>query len=491
MDFFLTEIHKNLAKYSANTAFVIDEISYSYKQLSEQIAAVQLLIEAYDEEQYFGVVTRNSLQTYATIYALWFMGKTFVPISPKTPIKRNVGILNEVEIKILFDANENPLEFDGRNTISTAKLPLDQTGVKYVVVNWETDLYMLFTSGSTGKPKGVRLSQGNLNEFLKAFFDCGYDIQPKDRCTQVYELTFDASVQCYTFPLLKGASIYTIPEEGVRFLSILKVLQQHRITWVKMTPSVIYYLQPYFDRINLPDIRYCLFGGEAFPADLVSKWEKSVSNAEIHNVYGPTEATINCTFYKWKKGGVNKIRNGIASIGKSFSKVTAMVCDANLVPVDIGTIGELCVSGPLITKGYWKRPDQNEKSFFIKENIRYYRTGDLVIMDDDGDILYIGRKDAQVQIDGHRIELGEIENHASKYTKAKCIAMVVEDQKLTKQIVLFVESLLHKEENIQVFLRERIPEYMMPGIIHTIEQIPLLPSGKTDRQSLIKMIDNA
>ena len=121
-----------------------------------------------------------------------------------------------------------------------------------------------------------------------------------------------------------------------------------------MTASAIFYLQKYFDQINLPFLRYCLFGAEAFPVDLVKRWEQCIPNAEIHNVYGPTEATINCTYYPWERGTFNKSKNGIASIGKPYLKMNAIICDQDLELVPLGQKGELCISGPQVTKGYWK-----------------------------------------------------------------------------------------------------------------------------------------
>lgn len=490
-EFFLKQLHVNLAAYSSRIAFRIEERNYTYAQLGRRIVAIQQEVLNNADQQYFGVVTHNSIETYAAIFAIWLSGKTLVPIGLNNPHERNQFIIEQVGIKTLFDVGGS-VSFANATTIDIENLLPANTPPVLVEVPNTTDLYVLFTSGSTGFPKGVRITQANFDAYLKAFFSCGYQFSPSDRCLQVYELTFDASVQCYTFPLLVGASVFTLPQGNIKFLSIMKVMTQHQITFAKMPPSVIYYLKAYFDKINLPHLRYCLFGAEAFPVELVELWEKCIPNAEIQNVYGPTEATINCTWYAWNRLGLNKSRNGVASIGREYANMKAIICDENLQEVQNGIAGELCMSGPQITPGYWKSPENDQKAFFlIKINgrsMRFYRTGDLAIKDEDGDILFIGRADSQVQIDGHRIELGEMEYHASVFSKAKCIAQATKSDELNHSIVLFIEMENIDKEALVGYLGQHLPLYMIPEKIVPVAEIPLLSSGKTDRKSLMKMI---
>ena len=488
MEYFLKQLYLNFRTFKEKPSFHIEGGSYTYSDLEKKIATVQQRILTIENQQYFAVITRNSIETFATIFALWLSGKTSVPISPKTPFDRNRYILDQVGIETIFDSDSIPLRFEGISSIITSNLPPINESAKLIEVPTDTDLYLLFTSGSTGLPKGVRISRENLDAYLNAFFNCGYQIDSNDRCIEVFELTFDASVQCYTFPLMKGASVYTLPDDGIKFLSIIKILAEHNITFVKMTPSAIFYLQSYFDKIQLPYLRYCLFGAEAFPVELIHKWEKCIPNAEIHNVYGPTEATINCTYYKWAKNGENKSRNGIASIGKPYISMKAIICDENQHEVRNGFQGELCVSGPQVTKGYWQNDENNSRAFFVHSNHRFYRTGDLALKDEDGDLLYIGRLDSQIQIDGHRVELGEIEHYARQISGVKCVALAIGDNGIAKSIVLFIESTENKKEEVFSHLRKNIPYYMIPHKIEYVKQIPLLSSGKTDRQKLLTLI---
>ena len=491
MEFFLETLKRNLALYKNRTAFHIEGENATYGQLSKRISSIQQAILQHPAEHYFGVVARNTLDTYAAIFALWLSGKTSVPLSPKTPAERNKYILNQVGIATIFDAGTKGLEFQEATTITTGALVASDHRITFARVSPETNLYLLFTSGSTGMPKGVQINRENLQANYEAFFKQVYAFTAADRCLQVYDLTFDASVQCYTFPLLAGASVFTVPEEGLKFLAIPKIAQEHRLTFVKMTPSAIYYLQPYFDRIHLPDVKACVFGAEGLPAELIRKWEKCVPNARVLNVYGPTEVTINCTVYEWDRTAENKTINGVVAIGKVFSNTKVLIVDEQKNSVTEGTKGELCLSGNQVTKGYWMDPLNNGNAFFERDGERFYRTGDLVHRDHEGDIFYLGRIDSQVKIDGHRIELSEIENHSIQFTGVKCVAMAQQSNELAHAIYLFVESTQVSVDGLLQHLRTYLPEYMIPAKVHLLEQMPLLPSGKTDRQQLTKMLDHA
>ena len=495
MPFFLEQLLRNLSVYGPNLAFSIESRSYTYSQLAERIASVQQAISSAEGQQYFGVVTRNSIDTYAAIIALWLLGKTSVPLGAKNPHIRNNHIVNQVGISTILDSHPDAMAFEGCQTVLTSSLVAGAYTPRYISVPPDTDLYVLFTSGSTGVPKGVRISRSNFDSYLKAFFACGYTFSQTDRCLQLFELTFDASVQCYTFPLLVGASVFTLPDSGPKFLSMYRVMNEHQVTFAKMTPSAVYYLKPYFNQISLPKLRYCLFGAEAFPSQLVGEWEHCVPNATIHNVYGPTEVTVNCTFYEWRRNQTNKTHNGIASIGKPFQGMRVAIVDENNQLQTVGSKGELCFSGPQVSKGYWQNEQIDARAFinlFVDGmERRYYRTGDLAYIDAEGDIFYLGRIDTQVQIDGHRVELGEIEHCAVKITNERCMAMTTEEGGLSRYITLVIESDDIDRENLLASMDGQLPPYMIPKEVIPFKPFPLLPSGKLDRQKLINSIRNA
>jgi amino acid adenylation domain-containing protein len=493
MQFFLKQLCDNIDFFGNNIAFNIEEQDFTYSELGLRVSAIQSKIITHTNEQYFAVVSRNHIDTYATIFALWLSGKTMVPISASNPKERNAYIIDSVEINTIFDASEEQLQFENSQTIFTSALPNNSSVPKYIETDKETDLYILFTSGSTGLPKGVRISQNNIQAYIEALEACNYPINYTDRFLNIYDLTFDASIQFYVWPICLGARIYTLPAKGIKYLQAIKTLSQHKITVVKMTPSVLFYLQKYFDQIQLPLLRFSLFGAEALPESIVEKWQNCVPNAEIHNVYGPTEATVNCTFYKWKANSKHSSFNGIVSIGQPYTNTRTIICNSNREILPAGEKGELCLAGAQITKGYWKNEDLNKKQFFTKsvngKTERFYATGDLAtISPNEGNIFFLGRIDSQVQIDGHRVELGEIEHYAHLFTGVKTVAIATGTDSIQNQITLFVESENTDILNLTSYLKEKLPTYMIPAKIIGLTQIPLLISGKTDRVQLKKLI---
>ena len=246
-----------------------------------------------------------------------------------------------------------------------------------------------------------------------------FEIGQQDKCLQMFDLTFDLSVMSYLVPLLKGACVYTVPGDKIKFGHIAELMEEQRLTIALMVPSILHYLRPYFEEIEFPDMRYSLFCGEALPLDLTDEWSKCVPNSKILNVYGPTEDTIFCTSYTFIRNQVNKSYNGIVSIGKAMAGTDMIITDENNDILPSNKIGELCLSGRQLTPGYWNNDEKNKKTFFeiaFKDKLtKFYKSGDLGYTDEDGDFFYMGRLDNQIKIQGFRVELSEIEFHCKKY----------------------------------------------------------------------------
>jgi amino acid adenylation domain-containing protein len=493
MAVFLKKILENFDKFGERTAFVIEGVQFSYAELAKRVAAFQRIIKEKSGEQYFGVVTRNHIDTYAAIFALWLSGKTSVPVSATNPSSRLHEIFSMVGVQIVFDAKGDNSEMNVHVISSAQVYSINEKPVQ-LTVDETTDLYVLFTSGSTGHPKGVRISRANLDAYFMALAGQPYLLSEADRFLDIYEPTFDASVQCYVWPLLFGASVYTLPATGVAYINMMKSLMEDDITFVKMTPSAISYIKPYFESIHLPGVRYSLFGAEGLPEKLASEWKQCVPNAQIINVYGPTEATVNCTSYFFDTAKSNKSYNGILSIGKPYPGVVFLICDTAQNEVKQGQEGELCVAGAQVTKGYLGNEGMGREAFFERtigdKQYRFYRTGDRVIEDVAGDLLFVGRTDVQVKINGHRVELGEVEYHAGLATGLKTVALPLTNGHVHTGIVIFVESAGIDKEKLINDMRVHIPFYMLPREVVCIEKIPLTPNGKVDRRELKNMIGN-
>lgn len=488
----LSTIVQNLSNYSEKQAFYIQGQSYTYKQLSEKVSGITevLLQKQIPVQSPIGVLATDCLETYAAILALWFSRMVFVPISPANPVERNQKMAEQAQLKYLLTFNTSDaadtIETDGLEVIETNDLnsstPIQLSGDSQP----EDILYILFTSGSTGLPKGVPITRANLNAYVNAFFNIGYDLDHRDRFLQIFDFTFDVSVQSYVLPLVLGASIYTVPREGIRFLAAIKIMKDHDVSFAKLVPSTLQFLKPYFSRIHLSAMRYSLFSGEALSEDLTKAWSKCVPNAIIENHYGPTEGTIDCLYHRWSpKQEVSY--NGIVSIGKLFDDMEAIVVQNN-TEVQKGEKGELWIKGPQITPGYWRNEAKNKEAFTEVNGMKYYKTGDIVFQDEEDNFLFCGRKDNQVQIQGYRVELGEVEHHVSQLLGEQVVVDTYAEKGVLSLVLFIAQRTEMSEGEVYKALQEHLPGYMIPSKIIYQDVFPRTVSGKINRKALRTLV---
>ena len=306
----LNPIRNSIKEFSDCNAFYIDGTYYTYLQFAERISAIRGEIrKAEKDEQIWGLALHDDLNTYASIFALWMEGKAYVPLHPSWPEERIASIKEQVGCSSVLDACDAPfVEMDLDNW---AEAPDDDLA------------YILFTSGSTGVPKGVQLTRLNIAAFMDSFWKTGIEINSDDRCMQVFDLTFDVSVQSYLVALTRGACVYTVPYGQVKYLYAASLIQEQSITFGAMAPSMLTYLRPYFEEFDASSMKACILTAEACPVDLMEAWYNCAKNTEIYDFYGPTEATIYCTYYKLTRGGENLSLNGIIYIGKPLANVQA------------------------------------------------------------------------------------------------------------------------------------------------------------------------
>jgi non-ribosomal peptide synthetase component F len=333
----------------------------------------------------------------------------------------------------------------------------------------------------------VPIGHGALRAFLDAFFALGHELGAGDRFLQMFDLTFDLSLMSYCVPLALGASVVTVPSDGIKYMEVYRLLEEQEITAALLVPSILAHLRPYLAEIHLPELRASLFCGEALYDDLVTEWAACAPNARVQNVYGPTEATIFCLAYDCDRGRPHKVENGIVSIGRPMKHTRILIVDEALRPVAPGEKGELCLAGAQLTPGYWNNPEKNREAFFVHEGERYYRTGDLCVRDADGDVMYKGRLDHQVKIQGYRVELSEIEHHARAVTGCKHAAAVAcPDAAGNTAVHLYLERFEGEIPAMLDLLRGKLPPYMIPTRTTSLEALPLNANGKIDRPALAR-----
>lgn len=487
----ITSINEN----ANNPAFCIEDSLYTYKALSVCIAKIQNAIqkEVTINDTHVGLIANNDLETYAGIIALWLEGKAYIPLNPETPKNRNLNIINQSNIKTIIDSSEHT-QYDEFVIIASKKLIENEASPVISKYSEDQLAYIFFTSGTTGNPKGVQISHKNLNHFMEAFWDLKYPIDHTDRCLQMFDLTFDLSVVSYLAPLLKGACVYTLGSNHIKYLEVLKVMSSYKITFSLMVPSILHSLRPYFKKINFTTLKYSMFCGEALHLDITEAWSKCVPNATIANVYGPTECTIYCTNYVYDAQGSNKSHNGILSVGREMSETETIIVDDTNTPLKNNEEGELCLSGPQLTMGYWQNETINKKSFFYlnsnNKKTRYYKTGDLCKKDSEGDIIYLGRIDFQAKVQGYRVELSEIEFYTKKtLTTCNAVAVIFKNKINNTEIALAIESAAFDTEALINDLKTNLPSYMIPSKMLFFDTLPLNVNGKINRKAIIKHVE--
>lgn len=491
--YILEPLMESIVKYGERNAFCIKGVYYTYKQLSDRISVIRSVIRSADkQEQIWALAFHNDIDSYASIFALWMEGKAYVPLHPNQPLERNLNIIAQVECSNVLDSEaQSAFANQGVNIIATSQCACTYDYLDDWEEASEDDLaYILFTSGSTGVPKGVPLSRKNLAAFVKAFWDLGYELNQNDRCLQCFDLTFDLSVMSYLVPLLRGACVYTIPYDVVKYFAIAQTMMEHQLTFALMTPSTIQYLRPYFEEFEFPAMRYSLFCGEALPTDVAMEWSMCLPNADIDNVYGPTEDTIFCTTYRLRRDGNNVEHNGVLSIGTSMTSGKVIIVDDNKQEVHGDEVGELCLSGDQLTQGYWRNPEKNAEAFWIAEDgTRYYNSGDLCFYGEGGNINFVGRKDSQVKINGFRIELSEIEFHARQILgDTLVLVLAYTNSEGTQSLAMFIESDEQNNKPLHEYLSSKMPSYMMPTKYIYVPKLPVNSSNKIDRSALKKLI---
>lgn len=485
----LDTVVSSIQQNSARNAFFINKQYYSYRVFGQRISAIrQVLNTKYELYNMVGLVANDDIDTYASIFALWLEGKTYVPLHPNQPLDRCMEIVNQVGIKLILDSSEKT-RYDNWMVKKTSELDFTNEFLNDRI-NYpsETLAYILFTSGSTGNPKGVQITRGNVAAFIDSFWKTGIAITQDDRCLQCFDLTFDVSVQTYLTALIKGACCYTVPHGQMKYIYVSWLIDEYKITISAMAPSMIRHMNSFISEIDGSSMKICILTAEAVPLSVLKQWSSCVNNAIFFDFYGPTEATIYCSYYQVPHLDECKTINGILSIGKPLANVQSIIVNKSLELVNVGEEGELCVAGEQLTIGYWNDIVRNSEVFFEKEyngnKYRFYHTGDWCYQDKDGDIMYIGRIDNQIKIQGYRIELGEIDFHARAFLNGVNSVSIPYEQDGITQIILFIESSPFNTLSLLSYLKTKLPAYMLPAKVQFMTRFPLNANEKVDKKQL-------
>jgi acyl-coenzyme A synthetase/AMP-(fatty) acid ligase len=319
-----------------------------------------------------------------------------------------------------------------------------------------------------------------------------YKFVPEDRISETADISFDLSVGNMFMTLEAGASLHIVPSS--QMLSPLSFIQQHELTVWFSVPSIISLMRQMrmLKAGVFPTLRYSMFIGEPLPLSCAKAWQEAAPNSIVENLYGPTEATVACTRYKLENYECLANEHKTVAIGKSLFGTELAIVDSELEFQPLNTKGELALSGVQIALGYFKAEEMTHSRFPIINGKRWYLTGDAAMCDDEGVFHHCGRIDNQIKILGYRVELEDIEAHlriVSGSELAAAIAYPVKDGVATGIVGFITNSEINTLE-VKQLLKEKIPLYMIPNIIHNIAQIPLTPNGKIDRKKLREILTN-
>ena len=523
----ITGFLESVERFPSRPALVVDGESFSYLALRRMASGIAAAIIQHEPEpsRLAAVFAHRSRTAYAGILGILAAGKGYVPLNPKFPMERTRRMLSlsgcttvvagkevfqhlpkllaelsrtlTIIVPEVSDASPLRTAFPQHRFIASKEVKGIEHFALQLQVNSGSVAYLLFTSGSTGQPKGVPISQSNVRSYLE-YVGNHYDINEQDRFSQEFDLTFDLSVHDMFLCWERGACLFCVPEKSV--MAPAKFIREHRLTMWFSVPSVIGMLE----KMRLlqpgcfPSLRYSLFCGEPLPAAYPQLWQNAAPNSIVENLYGPTETTIAISHYRWDSASSpGECVNGIVPIGWIFAGQRCSVIDRDHNPVAVGNSGELYLSGPQVTHGYWYNPEQTQRQFSrlpAAGDTVWYRTGDLVKQDANGCLYYLGRIDHQVKIRGYRVELQEIEavlRSACGTEQVVALAWPVMDGS-ADGVVAFVSGVdVFDEDHVFAHCHRVLPDYMIPKKIYWRDDLPLNANGKIDRLRLVSWLEGA
>ncbi|MEH2321834.1 non-ribosomal peptide synthetase [Nostoc sp.] len=472
--------------------FEDEQISYRELNLRANQLAHYLQSLGVGSEVLVGLCVERSLEMVVGVLGILKAGGAYVPLDYAYPQERLAFMLQDAQVSVLLTQEK-----------LKSGLPNHQAEIICLDTNWQSKdygldnpthnitsnnlAYVIYTSGSTGQPKGVQIQHRSAVNLLNAVAQ-EPGLTAEDTLLSVTSLSFDIAVSEIFLPLSVGAKLVLVSREvAADGTQLLKALTTSRATFMQPTP-VTWRLLLAAGWQGSPQLKM-ISTGEALPKDLAN--QLLPKGACLWNLYGPTETTIWSTGYKVRAG------NKAIGIGCPLANTQIYILDSHLQPVPIGISGELYIGGEGLARGYLNRPDLTAEKFISNPfspnpKSRLYKTGDLARYLPDGHIEYLGRIDYQVKLRGFRIELGEIETALLQHPEVKeGVVIIREDTFNENNLVGYIvtetgQDSLQVISQLRRFLKQQLPDFMVPTIFMALEAMPLTPNGKVDRKALPK-----
>ncbi len=472
---------EQVEKTPDNIAVIFEDTQLTYSELNERTNRIaHFLREKYDiqPDDRVGLLAERSEWIVVGILGILKSGGAYVPMEPEYPEERIRHIITDSSCKVVLVSGNQKITCErfGVEFVNISDIGSDAPGTSHPSPLTSHLAYVIYTSGSTGVPKGVLIEHGSLYDYVMTFTE-EFRVTSDDRVLQQTTVTFDASVEEIYPTLCSGATLVISPNPK-ELDTLFADAVRHRITILSLSPSAAGYFNTRADELH--DLRAMTIGGDVlYPSHIDRLFGKIL----LYNGYGPTESTVCATYCKIMSQGE------FIPIGKPIANRRIYILDAALNPVPLGVFGEICIAGAGTARGYLNREELSKEKFIpnpFTAGERLYRTGDVGRWLVDGNIEFVGRNDSQVKIRGYRIELGEIESRLLSNEAVKEAAVITRDDGDSKELAAYFVS-DDAELNaviLREYLKQTLPDYMIPSYFVRLEKLPLMPNGKIDRKAL-------
>ena len=467
----------NFVTYKDKVAFIFNGRELTYKELDNWSNAIaqHLINIGVKTGDCVGVWYPRSLELPVAILGILKAGASYVPLDREMPEDRIKKVFTDINVKTYFSDADAEIHC---SPISIPAQPTEEVGTPDITPNPDAWAYILFTSGSTGNPKGIPITQKNICHLIRSEEDF-IQIKDTDRVYQGFSVSFDMWCEEVWISLFAGATIWIADAFTVKAIDDLSnVLTENKITVLHAVPSILAIID------EVPALRIVNAGGEACTIQVLQKWSKPYR--VFINSYGPTETTVSSNMAKLNA-------NDELTIGPPLPNYNMAVVDENMNIVPFGERGEMIISGPGVSNGYYNLPELTAQKFLDNPfpelpGDKIYKSGDAVVFREDGFIEFQGRIDDQIKLRGYRIELGEIESRLNQLEGVSSAAVAVKkdgnDQDQLVGYSVMKNGANFNEHDMRLELAKFLAPYMVPIAIIEMKEMPRMPSGKIDRKKL-------
>ncbi len=460
-----------------------EQVTYAELDRRARQIACQLRDLGVAPQTLVGVCMRTSITRLAALLGIWKAGGGYVPLDPGLPRERLGYLIGDTGMSVIVTDQESAPSLPESAAcvllLGDGQVAEPDSGQEPVRAEPSDVAYVIYTSGSTGQPKGVVVEHRQAINFLQGMIEA-WHITPGSAVLSFAAFTFDVSVMDMFMPLLAGAKVVLAPAQTLHSPPRLATLiRESKVTFACLPPAVLSLLVGE----EFPDLRTLLSAGEELTSELLRSWMRE--GLEIYNGYGPTECSIGSTFMRLEP--TTKLP---PPIGRPKPNYQAYVLDEHLNPVPVGVTGELHVGGAGVARGYLNRPELTAERFIDNPFLpggRLYKTGDLVRRRPDGTLVFAGRIDSQVKINGLRVELGEIEAALLTHPQVGQAVVTVTEHLGSKQLAAYVRAAgltRPAVADLRAHAARTLPGYLIPSYLVVLDELPLTANGKVDKAAL-------